>query len=373
MLCLVFSHSLQAVGLQQAEIWSVPCLNMCFSMGVFRAALTAETLRIGKSPPAAAVLGSVWMGAVLIYYIPVKVIIWWNYSYHNVVELMSAAVEGKIQFITLSELMISFNVELPSCKRRMVNRNVLFKVRVQTTLPTILSQNCGGILDNMILIFSQESFVQWLNAAPSEISQMLGLSVRCVCLNSGSEGTTKPGTAITHQNFLVVCFAKSVCIRTLTTISWSIHPCAQLFYLPSSLRSCRCGLNAAPVVYAVSFANVTSSNWPFTSSPFTDHFFRLSRDRFDLPCHKLEQKSHMVRRFKAVWERLLLRLAVLKGVTLEGFRIYGWLSGPSRLPSLSQIKKHPILTWIHMSDQPSLGYLCHPRGETAVWNAYRSF
>lgn len=50
MLRLVFSHSLQAVGLQQAEIWSGPCLNMCFSMGVFGAALTAETLRVFLQP-----------------------------------------------------------------------------------------------------------------------------------------------------------------------------------------------------------------------------------------------------------------------------------------------------------------------------------
>lgn len=51
MLRLVFSHSSQAAGPQRAEIWSGPCLNMCFTMGVFRAALTAETPQIGKRPP----------------------------------------------------------------------------------------------------------------------------------------------------------------------------------------------------------------------------------------------------------------------------------------------------------------------------------
>lgn len=51
MLRLVFSHSSQAAGLQRAEIWSGPCLNMCFTMGVFSAALTAETPQIGKRPP----------------------------------------------------------------------------------------------------------------------------------------------------------------------------------------------------------------------------------------------------------------------------------------------------------------------------------
>lgn len=53
MLRLVFSHSSQAAGLQRPEIRSGPCLNMRFTVGVFRAALTAETPQIGKSPPLA--------------------------------------------------------------------------------------------------------------------------------------------------------------------------------------------------------------------------------------------------------------------------------------------------------------------------------
>lgn len=41
-----------------------------------------------------------WMCAVLIYYIPVKVTLWRNYSSNNTVERMSVALEGKLQFIT---------------------------------------------------------------------------------------------------------------------------------------------------------------------------------------------------------------------------------------------------------------------------------
>lgn len=39
-------------------------------------------------------------------------------------------------------------------------------------------------------------------------------------------------------------------------------------------------------------------------------------------------------------------LPVLKGVTAEGFGISARSSGPSRRPSLAQIKEHPVLTWI---------------------------
>lgn len=156
----------------------------------------------------------------------------------------------------------------------------------------------------------------------------------------------------------------------VTTITWGIHPCTQLFYLPSSLRPSHCWLNATLLVHAVSFTNVTLWNCQFTSSPFTARFSGW-----------VEAGSMVAATGEAcaAWLRNCVGMAAApascgeRGVTTEAFRIYAWLSGSSRHLSLSQIKEHPILTQIHMSDQPSLWYLCHPQGDSGFGNAHYLF
>lgn len=67
-------------------------------MGVFRAPLTAETLQIGEESSCGRCAQFSLNGYSFDYYIPVNVIIGWDYSYHNLVELVSVALEVKLQF-----------------------------------------------------------------------------------------------------------------------------------------------------------------------------------------------------------------------------------------------------------------------------------
>lgn len=180
----------------------------------------------------------------------------------------------------------------------------------------------------------------------------------------GSEGTTKAVTAKNPSELLDVCFVKSLqfpeafirahscftspplCARV--TVGWTpLYWFTQCHLL---MRRFETDLSQVPL------SQITSQ-------------VELRQVRWSLP-----QEKHVLRGSEAAWEWLLLRLPVVKGgVTAEAFRIYAWLSGSSRHLSLSQIKEHPILTQIHMSDQPSLWYLCHPRGDSGFGIAHYSF